>query len=395
MFANFRFRRILPALLLLYSLGVLLTIALQPSLFQWDFKTYYSAAVAFLKGMDPYSLDVLNEVSASTLQFKYVYPPLTLWAFAPFSVFPYQASSTLFLLLKAATLVLLVRVWIKHFLPQDAGILFFFFCLLAFNSTLYRDFAAGNISVFEQLILWSAFYVFLKEKYVAFCGLILAAASFKLTPLIFIGLLWCTDHPRRHFYVLGSVVLFAFSQLLTFLVSPALFSHFVDNLNQHAGKGFVNPSTLTFITAGLESLERTFDFQAPSYASFLLYSLAVVFVLFVAFGSIRRHIPLKDIETKKLVLFFCIVTYALILPRFKDYSYVLLLVPAFVVLMRSLVRPALLLTLFFMIPFSSTLPGTEFSFSLAKYSSLIQAFVVFLFSVLELRAGEGQITTSK
>lgn len=366
----------------LYSLGVVIHLSLNLYEFQWDFKTYYSAANAFLQGLNPYPLETLNEVSGSNIQFRYVYPPLTLWAFAPFVSLPYETSATSFLFLKILATLTLIRLWATCFLDTPHWALFSLFCLFGFNATFYSDFSAGNISVFEQLALWTAFLFFLRERYVAFAALVLLTASFKLAPILFLGLLWCTDYPRKHRLIAASLGVFATSMLLTWLVSPDLFLSFLDNLSQPGGRGWVNPSSFVFISRAVERIGEMTGFQLPPIVSVLTFAVIISALMFIAIATVRNGISLDDPQRAKTVLYFLIVTYALLLPRFKDYSFILLIVPAYFILLKSRLSAIPVLFVLFMIPFHSALPGLGF---LANYSSLWLAGFLFYLYVLEFK----------
>ncbi|MEP0823291.1 MAG: DUF2029 domain-containing protein [Ignavibacterium sp.] len=377
--------RLVVVAVLFYSLGVLLFLALSPDQFQWDFKTYYYAADAFLQGQNPYSLETLKALSGDQVQFRYVYPPLTLWAFVPFALLPAQSATAVFLVLKAIVAVILIRFWATRFLKEPRWPLFALFCLFGMNAALYTDFSAGNISVFEELVLWAAFWFFLRERYGMFCAFILIAASFKLTPLLFLALLWLSDHPRRHRLIALSTAVFAGSLVLTALVSPNLFFSFLDNLDQPAGRGIVNPSSLMFFTSGFERLGALTGMNLPSIIPILAYLAFVVILTVTALRTVRPHLAGRDPDTRMIVLFFLIVTSCLILPRFKDYSFILLILPAYFVVFRSRLQSAPLLLGLFMMPFHSALPGLAFVQTLANYSSLLLAGLLFYLYAREIR----------
>ena len=162
--------QILSGTVLLYAAGVATYIGLHPEQYQWDFEIYYSAIGELQAGHNPYEV-------------LYLYPPLTLWVFSPFSLFTQPAASVLYLILKSIAFLFLLSIWRKEFLPADNNTLLPVFLLFAFNATIYTDFAAGNISVFEQLFLWLAFSFLLKNRITWFCTLVIIAASFKLTLL--------------------------------------------------------------------------------------------------------------------------------------------------------------------------------------------------------------------
>ncbi|GJQ21084.1 MAG: hypothetical protein HBSIN02_14390 [Bacteroidia bacterium] len=377
--------RLALAAILLYFLGVLIFLGCSPDEFQWDFRTYYYAAQAFLQGQNPYPLETLKALSGDRVQFRYVYPPLTLWVFTPFALLPFHSAAVVFLVLKAIVAAYLVRFWGTRFLQEPHWPLFVLFCLFGLNAPFYTDFSAGNISVFEQLVLWAAFSFFLYGRYGMFCGLILIAASFKLLPLLFLALLLVTNHPRRYHLIALSTAVFAASLVLTSLVSPELFASFLDNLDQSPGRGIVNPSSLAFFTSAFDQLRAQTGLDLPPILPVLTYGVLVFGLLVIAVRTIRPHRSNRDPEVKVLVLFFLIVTSALVLPRFKDYSFILLILPAYVMILRSHISSAPLLLILFVMPFHSALPGLVFVRSLANYSSLLLAGLLFYLYRREIR----------
>ena len=72
--------RIVTLAVVAYAIGAIAYIGFSPDRFQWDFSVYYEAVRAFQSGQDPYEL-------------LYVYPPVTLWIFAPFTLFALPTAS--------------------------------------------------------------------------------------------------------------------------------------------------------------------------------------------------------------------------------------------------------------------------------------------------------------
>lgn len=141
--------------------------------YQWDFKTYYFAGRANALGLNPYEKDSLQRLARQRISFLYHYPPYTLWFFSLFSRFSYSTAYTIYLVFKCALLCALLILWSRVFLKKEAGFLFFVFCFLAFNSTIYVDLVAGNVSIIEQFFLWTGFYFLLRRKPLLCCLFIL------------------------------------------------------------------------------------------------------------------------------------------------------------------------------------------------------------------------------
>jgi len=126
-----------------------------------DFWTYYLAARAHTLGLDPYSLDVLNNLadrprSSTLFDYPFVYPPMAVYAFEPFIHLRFADASIVFLAVKAVMLVGLFVIWSVLFLRRFDPV-FLWFGLIAFNSPAYIDMHVGNVSIIEQFLLWSGF----------------------------------------------------------------------------------------------------------------------------------------------------------------------------------------------------------------------------------------------
>ncbi len=356
-----------------YAVGAILYIGFNPDLFQWDFAVYYKAFGALQSDQNPYEL-------------LYVYPPVTLWVFAPFTLFTPLMASAIFLILKSLALACLLYIWSKEFLPHGADMLLPLFLLFGYNATIYADFAAGNISVFEQLVQWTAFLFLLKNRIRTFCALIILAASFKLTPLLFLLLLPLLKVEKGWSHVLASITIFVGIHLFSAILSPTLFSQFASNISVDGGRGAINPSVFAFVSNIVEYSHRSMSLQIPSFVPIVLYAAVAGGVLAVA----RRPLAILVRSQDRLnLIFFVCVLMALILPRFKDYSYILLLVPTYTIILRSSVPGnRMLLLVLAMLSVDVPMPGFSFISKLWGYYPLFFAAGVFLLYVREIQSLE-------
>jgi hypothetical protein len=154
-------------LLGLYFVTLIMHISANYTHYQWDFRTHRKAGEIFASGKNPYDADIL--MSQKGGDFLYTYPPVTLFLYRFFTLTSYKTAFHVFLISKCILLVGLIYFWRREFLKQAAGPLFYLFCLLAFNSAVFRDFIAGNINLIEQVMLWLAFCFYLRRKLVLFC----------------------------------------------------------------------------------------------------------------------------------------------------------------------------------------------------------------------------------
>lgn len=381
--------------LLAYCILVVAKIGTVPNTFQWDFTTNYCAAKAYAAGLDPYSGKTVNEIAKTSLNL-YTYPYFMLWLFMPFTLFDYNVACQLFLFIKCILLVGLIYFWRVEFLERDTDLFFYFLCLLGFRSAIYLDFRAGSIHLFELFLEWIAFSCFIKRRMALFCALIVIAAIIKITPVLFLFLLWFTEDKRRHLYFLGSIGAILCATAVSYFSSPLLFEEFVHNALCYLGEenGLIQPSTLAFVKDIIHALADKMgvvEIQGIHWVAFIALAAAIVALSIRACNAVRScRFPDKD----KIIIFLACVVYALILPRFKDYYYVLLLLPTYFIVKRARnIKAYIPLIVLLLLPSilsgETPLPGLKrFSFLLNifwEYHPLVVAYFVWGLYICEIR----------
>jgi hypothetical protein len=220
--------------------------------------------------------------------------------------------------------------------------LFFLFCLLVFNSAVFADLIAGNINLLEQILLWTAFFFFLQQRFALFCVFVLLAASFKMTPIFFIVLLLTSDHPKKYHYFGYAGTIFLAYLAVQYLIYPEMFMGFVRNALTVVGEsGAVGPSTEKFVKEIFALLSQLMGPVSPAVVSAVVIALAAL----VVFLSGKAYFLLKgtlndDPDREKMILFLVCLVYALIHPRFKDYAYMLLIVPSYYIMKTTRLKNA-------------------------------------------------------
>jgi Glycosyltransferase family 87 len=297
---------------------------------QWDFQVYYTAAHAFASGTNPYvPLHPHPHMYGNAI---FQYPPLTLYLFEWTRPLSLASAKLLWLLLKLGAFGALAWIWHRDFERLDAGWPVVLFIALGFNATLLRDFVSGNISTFEQLGIWFGFVLLLRNRPYWAAIAFACVAQFKLLPVAFIGLIPLL-RPRDGWrpLVAGCVV---FLGLLA--LNPALSPHlthdyltlFSDSNLRMDDRGIVNPSSLAMfrdlidLTAYAPGLSYN---VAAGTNVYIVYLAALVLVLAVGAWSTRFKLRGAD---PRLVMYFGCALFAVAMPRMKDYSYILLLIPA-------------------------------------------------------------------
>lgn len=316
------------SLLLLYFITLILHISANQDKYLWDFRTHREAGRILASGADPYDPDILFP-NADT-RFLYTYPPVTLYFYRLFSMVDDKSAYHIFLFLKCILLIGLIYFWQKEFLKADADIPFYVFCLLAFNSAVFLDMIAGNINLFEEFMLWLAFSFYLRSRPGWFCVAILAAASFKMIPIFFLVLLLLSEERKKYVYLLGSGAAFFVYLFIQYAIAPDLFAGFIRNAQIVVGEsGGVVPSTYKMIGAIFQLIANATGVKIAHGVHVVVVSAIAVAILLLSYKA-RVRLKRIEIEDKAMLeVFLACLIYALIHPRFKDYMYILLLVPSY------------------------------------------------------------------
>lgn len=301
---------------------------------QWDFKTYYYAAGVYFNGGDPYDIDALSSAAGEPVRYHFVYPPYTLHFLRILLVFDYRTVYFLWFALKIIALVLLIITWRKFFLCDSRyEILLFLLCTLAFREAIIRDLYAGNITIFEQLLIWLAVYSFLKKKPIQYCVLITISALCKMTSIIFL-LLPLIDKDRKSILsVMGATIIFLSINIISFINHPIFFREFIGNalFSGSIRRGNINPASFALIRDLVGYLSHSTGLNMP-FLEILLYALFVVTVMIISYYLTKEYNFRKNRLSFVIVVFFL---YALVLPRFLDYSFILLIIPSLYVIRNA------------------------------------------------------------
>ncbi len=314
------------------------------------------------------------------LHFLYNYPPVTLYFYKFFAQFSFKTASHIFLIAKCMLLIGLIYFWKREFIRTNTTALFCLFCLLAFNSAVYRDLIAGNINLVEQVFLWLAFFFYIKRRLILFCTFCLLAASFKMTPTFFLVLLLLADDKKKYQYFVCSGLAFFAYLLIQYLIVPDMVTSAIQNAFAVVSeRGTIVPSTFTLISDVFKWLSKDVGPATPQAIQFAILAVFAAAVIVFTHRAHARLVSAKVENRQMLEVFLVCLVYALIHPRFKDYAYILLIVPAFYIIMNNRFTKANPFVIFFAIllypPF--IVPGTEIIFMFFwKYYPLMVAYVI-------------------
>lgn len=376
---------------------VVLHVARHPEVHGWDLRVYYDSARAYEAGLSPYDEtarvglpagggDEDGSYPAIADALAFVYPPIAIHAFRPLARLDYLAAYRLWLLAKVVALVALAVLWARRFQAMEHSPLALLVLLLGFNAALVADLSSGNLSLFEQLALWSAFALLLSGRDAAFALAVAAIAQFRLAPAAFLGfLLVLRNPPRWRAFGLGLLAtgaLFALNGL-----EPQLLAEFRGSGLRLYGRGRINPSSLALAQEASAQL-AALGLRAGPWLAQALYGLIAATVAAVTLAVLwRRRGDLDRCTLPALLL--GVSAYALGVPRLKGYSYVILLPPALYVVRRLSHRALVpVVAALALLPSrSSPLGFTEALRLVGAYGPWITAVVVFALLARELWGG--------
>ena len=322
---------VITILLVGYFITLVLHVSAHDDQYLWDFRSHRGSGKILASGSNPYDADALSPKSRT--KFLYTYPPVTLFLYRLFAIPEYKTAVHIFLIAKCILLVGLVYFWQREFLKQDGSIMFYVFCLLAFNSAVFLDMIAGNINLVQQALLWIGFSFYIRGRYKLFCLFILIAASFKMTPIFFLILLLLPDDKNKYKYFFGAGAVFLGYLLIQYLVVPDFFTGFIKNALIVVGEpGGVVPSTNKLIAGIFEIVSNITGMTIPPAFQPTIFIIIAAVVVFFSYKACLRLKQVQLDNRAMLEVFMVCLVYALIHPRFKDYGYILLIVPSFYVI---------------------------------------------------------------
>ena len=290
----------------------------------WDFDTFYYAATALRRGLNPYDASVMTAMAGGIEQFPYLYPASTLWLFVPFTLLSLGAATLAWFGLKLGLAAALMTTWKRTFLRGATWLPLLAVALFGFNGALLMDLRSGNVSILEELLLWLALGHYIEGRRWHFALLIGVASVFKLLPILFLGLLLVPGKERspRAGPALAGLALFG----AVVLLPPMWSMHWVGGL---AGSGSVqrpmgeiNPCALGMLDTLFYRPESGQGAPALALGLWVAYCVAV---LWVSRPALRR-----GWESREPLQWVVVATtlYTLLSPRMMVYSWILPVVPS-------------------------------------------------------------------
>jgi hypothetical protein len=333
---NWNFSRINVAagvLLAVLAIGLILS---QRKTTLWDFYSYYGAVKAVQAGVDPYNNNYFNEQFAATGNSvgPHAYPPLTLILLKPLAFLSPTAAAVAWCLLKLIALFLTGWIVQRYFFAWTDVPYAVLFLLLGFNAAFYWDLVTGNISLFEQLVIWMGLACLMKDRPGWFTVLIVLTAQIKLPPVLFLGLLLVYDKkPKWGWFAVGAAAFYA-----VFRLNAVLYPQFMPEFTQAAGRltmerGVSSASTLIFIRE-LVDVVGFYHVNMPAHIELWIYTPFLLLTGAASLAIVLRHKQSGSVDRVALLFFFCVV-YGIVLPRLKSYQYALMIFPALYLVLRD------------------------------------------------------------
>ncbi len=307
---------------------------------QWDFKTYYYAAAAHQRGLDAYDNTATEQIAGTPIKLSYVYPPLTLWFFRAFTFFDFAAAYQIFLFLKVLLLVGICLLWSRYLFKGEDPLLVYWFATMAFASTIYWDFFAGNIGIFEQFLFWIAIVAMLRGKLLLYCSAIVMISFFKLT-FIFFLVLPLLDRQRNAIrFVTVAFVAFCAYLFANYILETRDFQVFLSILGALDERGeLYNHSALAIIRDIFDRGAAAGFFSSVSgVVPSALYLLVVLFIVAISWSAFRKNSAQRSGGEMLESIYLACLTYSLIMPRMKSYSFILV-IPASYYVIKNCVKP--------------------------------------------------------
>jgi hypothetical protein len=304
---------------------------------QWDLKSYYYAARVHENGSNPYDVHQLRAISGGRRTLPYYYPLPALSLLKPLGRLDYPDAHRVWLVLKALAMAALVVVWKRWFLPKTDWLWLLLVSLFGFGGATLWDIRAGNISVFEQLFLWTGFAFLLRSRVGAFVASVVLASTFKILPAAFLLLLLLPGLRTRSNLtkMVAGFVAVTLVVLLPFLGHADWFHSFVRGLRIAQPRLESNPTFFGILD------ELAVHHGVTALAGSLKYVLLAAYASALLLASRRL---LRTVYGSKSIGFAVMVAamlYALLIPRFIIYSYMIAFVPVLALLIPALARSKL------------------------------------------------------
>ncbi|MBI3566251.1 MAG: DUF2029 domain-containing protein [Elusimicrobia bacterium] len=302
---------------------------------QWDLRVYLECSRTLAAGADPYATDPVVDAS----RFQCLYPPLVTDLYRPFGAADAlggRAGERLWAALKVLALALLLWMWRRWMLRPGADLTRLLAVVLLYGDPFWSDFVSGNAGSFEHVVLWAGVAAFVAGKDLWFAAAIAVAAQPKLMPVLLLPLALFAPRPAWGAAAAGAALaagLFGLNELAHPGLTKVFFAHLADPLQAwHYERGPNNCSAYALVHHAVETATGV-RWIATLWATrvHLAFAALVAVLSARALLAVRRG-PGSDAEKRRAAALLACAGYALVVPRLKDYSFLVLIPPTIAVL---------------------------------------------------------------
>lgn len=320
----------------MFCLYVLGEIATNIEMRQWDFRSYYYAAEIDADGGIPYNLHELNRRAGEETVLPFMYPPITLPFFRLFAAMSFDTAYYVWFVFKLLLAAVLILIWRRYLFPTVDHDLFAWFMLLGFGATVYIDLVTGNITMLEQVLIWAGLVALLRERLAVFAVTIVLASLFKFTPMLFLLLLPLLYKRRGWMWAVGSAAAFVVVLGASYFVDTESWRAFLTTVPMADEPGRMgNPSTLSLARDAVAITSMKTGVVLGSAVAYVLYAIIAVFVVGLSVQHVRSSGAAQRTDWPIIAIYLACLVFALIMPRFKTYSFILVVPPALYILTRA------------------------------------------------------------
>jgi hypothetical protein len=289
---------------------------------QQDFRTYYYAARAYQQDLNPYDLQSLRSVSGDdSIRLRFVYPPHCLDLLKPLALLDYPVAYFLFFAGKLLALAGLILIWTRIVpVPRHELWALLVTTLMGYQHAVVRDLRLGNVSLFEQVLLWGGILLLFRGRTMAGGCSLLLSSVFKVLTAALAPLIVVVGRSRRAFLALPVLLLAGgVAYLASCTAHPDLWASFMSSAGGLDERGIICPGSLSLLRDLAEAV------GVGDVAVYSAYALACCLVLGAWCWAIRQTRRSRDVYP---MLYLTILAYVLVAPRMKDYSMIIALLPA-------------------------------------------------------------------
>lgn len=178
----------------------------------------------------------------------------------------------------------------------------------------------------------------MEKRYGFFTFFIILASLFKIISIFFLLMLFFTGSKNKIIYFITGLFVMVLILFFSFLKDPVFFKSYLTNLFLLDERGYINPSILPMIKDIFEILGKKLKSNYVVYFSYVAYFFWVFILSIFTFVCIKEIQNIKtddEWEKNRLFLFFIICFYTVVSPRFKEYSYIIMLLPAAFIILNT------------------------------------------------------------